>query len=114
MTRSVARRRSAGIRGRELPRIVWLMAGAGVWLAAVGATGALLTVGGRADGAAGAGRDVRGARRRGPPKSDAGGLAELRLGAIAVDVREPQLAARIGAIAAGGPDRRRQRGPQGR
>lgn len=50
-----------------MPTIVWLMGGAGLWLAALGATGALLTAAKRANAAADAGAGARGPRRRGCP-----------------------------------------------
>lgn len=94
-----------------MPTIIWLITGAGAWLAAVGATCALLTVTKRADADADAGRDARGPRNRGLPKNDAAGLAQPRISAIAVGVREPGLATPMSAIAPGGPDRRRPRRP---
>src|SRR4051794_1788232 len=105
--------RSGGLRGREMPTIVWLMAGAGVWLAAVGATCALLTMTKRADAAAEADRAARGPRCWTLPTNDATGRAAPRVGAIAVGVREPRISAPVSAIAAGGPDPRRLRRPPG-
>src|SRR3954451_15658706 len=99
MTGSVARRRSGAMRGLEMPLIVWLIAGAGVWVAALGATCALVAI------------STRGPRRRGLPDNDAAGLVEPRISAIAIDVREPGRARRTSAVAPGGPDRRRPHRP---
>src|SRR4051812_24943593 len=99
MTGVVARPESGAMRGPEMPTIVWLIAGAGVWLAAVGATCALLTM-------------TKGAPRRGGPP-DVAGLVEPRSGAIVIDLREPRLARPTSAIAPAGPDRRRLRRPPG-
>src|SRR3954468_16557296 len=99
MTGSLARPQSRPIRGLVMPLIVWLIAGAGVWLAAIGATCALLAM------------STRGPRREGLPDNDAAGLVEPRISAIAIDVREPGRARRTSAIAPGGPDRRRPQRP---
>src|SRR3954447_9822057 len=114
MTGSVARPRSGATRGREMPTIGWLLVGVGVWLAGVGATCALLTATKRADAGAAAGRHAR--ELRGPrlPSNDAPGRAEPRLGALAVGVRAPALAAAMRAIAPRGPGARRLRSPPGR
>src|SRR3954447_18764205 len=99
MTGVVARPQSGAMRGPEMPTIVWLIAGAGVWLAAVGATCALLRM------------SKEGPRRGGLPDSDGAGLVEPPIGAIVIDVREPRLASWTSAIAPGGRDRRRLRRP---
>src|SRR4051794_15902989 len=71
MTGLVARRRSGAMSGLEMPLIVWLIAGAGVWFAALSAMCALLAV------------LKRGPRCGGLPENDAAGLVEPR---ISVDV----------------------------
>src|SRR3954447_17140483 len=80
-----------------MPTIVWLIAGASVWLATVGATCALLTM------------NKRGSCREGLPNNDAPGLVEPGISAIAINRREPRLARRTNAFAPGGPDQRRAR-----
>src|SRR3954453_23784392 len=95
-----------------MPTIVWLTAGAGVWLAALSATCALLTVAKRADAAAAAGRDTLSPGCRGLPEKTAAGPIEPP-GRIVVGVREPALAGPMRAIAPDGPDRRRRRRPPG-
>src|SRR3954469_22026734 len=85
-----------------MPTTLWLVAAAGMWLAAVGATCALLTM------------TKRGPLREGPPENDAAGLVEPGISAITLDVREPGLARGTSAIAPGGPDRRRPQRPPGR
>src|SRR3954452_14272117 len=97
MTGVVARPQSGATRGPEMPTMVWLVAGFGVWLAAVGATCALLRM---AEG---------GSRRGGAPDKEVGGLVEPRIGAVVIDRREPRLATGTSAIAPGGPGRRRLR-----
>src|SRR4051812_3635872 len=94
-----------------MPTIVWLMAAAGAWLAAVSAACMLLRVAKRADADAdaAAGGDARGPRWRGLPENDAPGLVEPRISAIARGVREPRLARATSAIAPGGPRPRRLR-----
>src|SRR3954454_20058956 len=84
-----------------MPTIVCLIAGAGVWLAAVGATCALLSI------------TKEGPRHGGLPDNHVAGLVEPRIGAIVIDRREPRLARRTSAIAPGGRDRRRLRPPPG-
>src|SRR3954454_16886597 len=90
-------------RGPEMPTTLWLIAAAGMWLAAVGATCALLTM------------TKRGPRRQGPPDDDAAGLVEPGIEALTIDAREPGVASATSAtraIAPGGPDRPRpQRAP---
>src|SRR4051794_37584211 len=81
-----------------MPTTLWLIAAASMWMAAVGATCALLTM------------TKRGSRCDGPPENDAAGLVEPGISAITIDVREPGLAS---AIAPGGPDRRRPQRPPG-
>src|SRR4051794_27634677 len=95
-----------------MPTIVWLTAGAGVWLAAVNATCALLTVAQRA-GAAAAGAHARGPDCRALPARDAAGLVGPP-GAVLGGVREPALAGRMRVIASDGSDRRRRRRRAGR
>src|SRR4051794_3364457 len=97
MTGVVARPRSGAMRGPQMPTILWLIAGAGVWLAAVGATCALLSM------------STAGPRRGGPP--DVAGLVEPRIGTIVIDLREPRLAGWTSAIAPVGRDPRRLRRP---
>src|SRR3954470_17429819 len=96
MTGAVARSPSGAMRGPGMPTIVWLIAGTGVWLALVGATRARLTM------------TKGGAPRPGLRNHDAAGRLEARLGAIAIDVREPRLARATSAIAQGGPGPRRR------
>src|SRR3954451_19524508 len=88
-------------RGPEMPTTLWLIAAAGMWLAAVGATCALLTM------------TKRGPRRQGPPDNDAAGLVEPGTSAITIDVPEPGRASATSVIAPGGPDRRRPQRPPG-
>src|SRR3954471_24193304 len=101
MTGFVSPLQGVANRGPEMPTTLWLIA-AGMWLAAVGATCALLTV------------TKRGPRRQGPPDDDAAGLVEPGIEALTIDAREPGVASATSAtsaIAPGGPDRRRpQRG----
>src|SRR3954451_13585065 len=111
MTGQVARRRSGARRGREMPTIVWLMAAAAAWLAAVGATCVLLTAAKRADAAGAADGEAGGSRGRGLPGDDATGLVEPRLSAIVVAVLEPGRARPMSAIAAGGRRPRRLPSP---
>src|SRR3954470_24975141 len=96
-----------------MPTIVWVMAGAGVWLAAVSATCALLTVAKRADAAAGAGGDARRPGCRALPENALGGPGDPAISAIVVALGAPALAGRMHAIAPGGPDPRRLRRPPG-
>src|SRR3954468_18938483 len=111
MTGSLARPpRSGGLRGRKMPTIVWVMVGAGVWLAAVGTACGLLAVTKHADAAADARQDARGIRYRGVPENGATVLVEPPVGAIAAGVRESRIAARVSA-SAGGLDPRRLRCP---
>src|SRR3954453_10127909 len=93
---------SRPVRDQEMPLIVWLIGGAGVWLAAIGATCPLLAM------------SKRGPRCEGLSDDDAAGLVEPRISAIAIDVREPGLATRTSAIAPGRPDRRRPQPPPSR
>src|SRR3954451_23982458 len=64
MTGAVSLLQPGANRGPEMPTTLWLIAVAGTWLAAVGATCALLTM------------TKRGPRRQGPPDNDAAGLVE--------------------------------------
>src|SRR3954471_4039726 len=87
-------------RGPEMPTTLWLIAAAGMWLAAVGATCALLTM------------TKRGPRRERPPDNDAAGPGEPGSKALTIATRGPGLASGTSAIAPGGPDRPRpQRAP---
>src|SRR3954471_15731363 len=93
MTGSVARPRSGAMRGREMPTIVWLTAGAGVWLAAVGAPCALLTVAKCADAPAEDDRELRAPGSRKRHANHALDLVVPRVGVIPVAVRQPRLGA---------------------
>src|SRR3954471_6708638 len=63
-------------RGPEMPTTLWLIAAAGMWLAAVGATCALLTM------------TKIGPRRDGPPENDPAGLVEPGISVIAIEAPE--------------------------
>src|SRR3954452_25243751 len=89
-------------RGPEMPTTLWLIAAAGMWLAAVGATCALLTM------------TKRGPRRQGPPDNDAAGRVEPGIEALTIAAREPGVASATSVIAPGGPDRPRPQRPPGR
>src|SRR4051794_8807075 len=78
MTGFVSLLQSGANRGPEMPTTLWLIAAAGMWLAAVGATCALLTM------------TKIGPRREGPPENDAAGLVEPGISAIAPGGPRPQ------------------------
>src|SRR4051794_37587191 len=89
-----------------MPTSVWLVLGAGAWLAAVAATCALLTAAKRADAC------LRPPARAGPNRAELAAvdwrvhelsaLLEPRVSAIVVAVREPRPAGPVIAIAASG------------
>src|SRR4051794_18382052 len=76
MTGFVSLLQSGANRGPEMPTTLWLIAAAGMWLAAVGATCALLTM------------TKIGPRREGAPENDAAGLVEPGISAITIDPPE--------------------------
>src|SRR3954454_20426669 len=96
-----------------MPTIVWLIAGAGVWLAAAGAICMVLTVAKRADAAADGDWDASRARRRERAGHDPASLLGPPISAITVGAREPGRTRPISASAPGGPGPRPRRPPPG-